>query len=270
MAGKFSVRGAVESLCIILALLYAGIGFVAYFFSDKIIFQPQPSSYRDTEQILKLNLPDSSRISALYLSNSSATYTVLFSHGNAEDLGDMLPFLEELRRLGFSVFAYDYPSYGTSTGIPTEYTAYLAGDAAYNYLLKELNTAPEHIIAFGRSIGGAVALDLASRKPVGGLIVESSFVTAFRVLTHLPLFPFDKFRNIDKIKQVKCPVLVVHGKDDEIIAFWHGQKLFEEAHEPKVSLWVDKAHHNDVAEVAGERYFRTLQGFSTIIKKAGG
>jgi len=78
-------------------------------------------------------------------------------------------------------------------------------------------------------------VDLASRRPLAGLIVESGFVTAFRVMTRLPLLPFDKFRNIDKIGQVRCPVLVMHGEADEIVPLWHGQRLFQAAPSPSAS-----------------------------------
>ena len=117
-----------------------------------------------------------------------------------------------MRALGFSVFAYDYHGYGTSGGKATEQNAYEDIDAAYNYLTQVLKVPPDRIIAHGRSLGGAVAIDLASRKPLGGLVVESSFVSAFRVVTGYRIFPFDKFRNADKIRQVRCPVLIIHGR----------------------------------------------------------
>jgi hypothetical protein len=117
------------------------------------------------------------------------------------------------------------------------------------------------IIALGRLLGGGVTVDLASRRPLGGLIIESTFVTAFRVLTKIPLFPSDKFRNISKIKNVNCPVLVIHGEDDEVIPFWHGEKLFQQANEPKLSLWVDGAGHNNflkLLEIVINKRYKTL------------
>ena len=96
--------------------------------------------------------------------------------------------------------------------------------------------------------------------------MESCFTSAFRVVVPIPILPFDKFRNLDKIKKVNCPVLVMHGKADEVVPFSHGQKLFAAAGEPKRYLWVDEAGHNDFIWVAGDRYSSTLREFAGLIK----
>jgi Esterase/lipase len=137
-------------------------------------------------------------LSAVHLPNPQAVYTALFSHGNAEDIRDVAPLLNEIHESGFAVFAYDYRGYGSGDGVPTEENAYKDIDAAYAYVTGTLGVAPARIIAYGRSVGGGPAVDLASRKPLAGLIVESTFVTAFRVRTHIPILPFDKFRNQDR------------------------------------------------------------------------
>jgi fermentation-respiration switch protein FrsA (DUF1100 family) len=237
-----------------------------HYLAEKIIFQPQPSSYKDTNQIIKMNSSGVS-ISAIHLHNPEAHYTILFSHGNAEDIGNALPTLEKVKSMGFSVFAYDYQGYGTSLGSPSEENAFKDVKAAYNYLVNNLGVSPDRIIAYGRSLGGAVAVDLAQRHPLGGLIVESSFVTAYRVVTKIPLFPFDKFKSISKIKQVRCPVLVIHGKRDEIIPFSDGEKLFLEANEPKLSYWVEEAAHNNLLRIAANGYEKALWDFVALIEK---
>lgn len=242
-------------------------------FSDRIIFQPPQTDYRDTSTTLKLKSRDGVQISAVYLPNPQATHTILFSHGNAEDLGTLAPALEDTRTMGFSVFAYDYHGYGTSGGKANEKNAYEDHEAAYDYLTKVLGVPADRIIAHGRSLGGAMAIDLASRKPLAGLIVESSFLSAFRVVTGYPIFPFDKFRNIDRIRQVRCPVLIIHGREDEVIPFWHGARLFELANAPKMNLWVDAAGHNNLEPVAGNQYaqimlaFRDSLGTPPVLKK---
>jgi abhydrolase domain-containing protein 17 len=253
---------------IVVFIIYFGISLFVHFISEKIIFQPQFSSYRDTEQIIKLSSANGVQISAIYLHNPEARYTILFSHGNAEDIGSALPTLKKLHGLGFSVFAYDYQGYGTSSGSPSEENAYKDVNAAYNYLIEELNVSANRIIAYGRSLGGAVAIDLAQKRPLAGLIIESSFTTAYRVVTQIPLFPFDKFKSISKIKQVHCPVLIIHGKRDEVIPFSHGEKLFLEANEPKASYWVEAAGHNNLIQVAEKDYEEALLNFFNFIKKS--
>ncbi|HEY9652779.1 MAG TPA: alpha/beta hydrolase [Coleofasciculaceae cyanobacterium] len=262
LIGDFTVKRLVRSILFI----YACVCLYVFFTADSKIFLPQPSSYQDTREIIKLTSPDNIQISALYLPNQASRYTILFSHGNAEDLGDIQPVLEQLHRIGFSVLAYDYRGYGTSQGTPSEHNAYRDIDAAYNYLTQNLGIPSQQIIAYGRSVGGGPTVDLAVRKPIAGLILESAFTSAFRVVVPFPILPFDKFRNIDKIKTVKCPVLVMHGKADDIVPFQHGQRLFAVAPEPKRYLWVDEASHNDLMWVTGDRYAATLKEFAELLQ----
>lgn len=259
--GEFSLKRLAFSAIFI----YAFLCFYAYFFSDRMIFLPQPSSYQDSREIIKLTTADGVKISAVHLPNPSATYTMLYSHGNAEDLGDSLPGLRELRDMGFAVFSYDYRGYGTSQGTPTESNVYRDIDAAYNYLTQQLGVPPNRIIVYGRSVGSGPAVDLASRKAVAGLILETPFLSTFRVVTQIPIVPFDKFNNISKIKKVLSPVLIMHGRRDEVVPFWHGEQLFAAANEPKRSFWVDTARHDDLASVAGESYAKTLREFAESI-----
>jgi fermentation-respiration switch protein FrsA (DUF1100 family) len=139
-------------------------------------------------------------------------------------------------------------------------------EAVYDYLVTQLKIAPNRIIAVGRSVGGAVALHLAYKRQVAGLIFGNSFVTAFRVVTHILLLSFDRFRNIDKIKQIRCPILVIHGKGDGIIPFWRRERLFRETNEPKLHLWVDGAGHNDLVSVAGRDYCDVMGRFKNIVR----
>ncbi|HMF92009.1 MAG TPA: alpha/beta hydrolase [Candidatus Angelobacter sp.] len=249
-------------------VLYLSLAIYALFFSDSAIFLPHSSSYRDTAGILKIRSANGNMISALYLRNPSAAFTLLVSHGNAEDLGDDREWLEDLRNAGFSVLAYDYQGYGTSQGKPAEKTAYEDEIAAYEYLTHELKTLPEHIIIFGRSVGSGPAVHLAARRPAAALILQSPFVSAFRVLTRIPLLPFDKFPNYKEIGRVHCPVLIVHGAKDSVIPIWHGRKLFDAANQPKQFVVVPDADHNDLNFVAGASYFQTLQAFQASLATA--
>jgi fermentation-respiration switch protein FrsA (DUF1100 family) len=246
--------------------LYLSFFVLLQVLADRIAFQPHPVEYRDSNQILKLTAKDGSTLSARFLSNSNARYTILYSHGNGEDLGDIESTISGLRDMGFSVFAYDYRGYGTSTGHASESNAYEDEELAYSYLINELHVLPERIIAYGHSIGGAMAVDLASRRPLAGLVMESTFVSGFRVLTHFSLFPFDRFRNLEKLKQTKCPVLIIHGRRDGIIPFWHGERLFTEANEPKQNLWISSAGHNDISDTGANEIRAALMRFCDGLK----
>jgi hypothetical protein len=248
-------------------LLYAVLCLLTYLLADRMIFLPPPSTYEDSARMLKFVSTGGIEISAVHLPNPTADYTILYSHGNAEDLGLIAPFLARLHEWGFAVFAYDYRGYGLSQGRPSERSAYQDAAAAYAYLTGTLGVSPSRIIAYGRSVGSGPSVDLATREPLAGLVVESGFLTAFRVLTRMPLLPFDKFRNIDKIRRVSCPVLVLHGIADEIVPLSHGRALYQAAAEPKRALWVEGAGHNDLTLVAGERQAAALREFAALIRE---
>jgi abhydrolase domain-containing protein 17 len=252
-------------MLLVIVALYLGFALFAYFLSDSMIFLPHASSYKDSPEILKITTADGKKVSALYLPNPAARYTLLVSHGNAEDLGDDRYWLEDLRRAGFSIFAYDYEGYGTSEGKPSERAVYEDEAAAYDYLAVILKTEPDQIIIFGRSVGTGPATYIASRRPSAGLILQSPFVSAFRVLTKIPMLPFDKFPNGKYIRHVHSPVLIMHSHGDSVIPFWHGQKMFDLANEPKRSFWVRNADHNDMDMV--KDYYPAIQAFAATLEK---
>jgi fermentation-respiration switch protein FrsA (DUF1100 family) len=243
--------------------LYIGLFLFAYFLSDSMIFLPHPSSYKDSADILKITTAGGKKISAVYLPNPAAKFTLLVSHGNAEDLGDDRYWLDNLRHAGFNVFAYDYEGYGTSEGRATEKSVYEDEAATYEFLAVDLKTPPDRIIIFGRSVGTGPATYIAARRPSAGLILQSPFVSAFRVLTRIPLLPFDKFPNYKNIRHVHSPVLIMHSHADSVIAFWHGQKMFDLANQPKHSFWAANADHNDMDSANG--YDEAIQTFAATL-----
>ncbi|MGC2696579.1 MAG: alpha/beta hydrolase [Candidatus Angelobacter sp.] len=250
---------------LLLSALYIGLLLLAIFFADSMIFLPHSPSYKDSPEVLKITTASGKKISAVYLPNPSAKFTLLVSHGNAEDLGDDRNWLANLRRAGFNVFAYDYEGYGTSEGKPTEKAVYEDVAAAYDFLAVDLKTAPDSIIIFGRSVGTGPATYIAARRPSAGLILQSPFVSAFRVLTRVPLLPFDKFPNYKYIRHVHCPVLIMHSHADSVIAFWHGQKMFDLANQPKRAFWPTNADHNEMELAKG--YDEAIQSFAATLGK---
>ena len=254
----------------LVVLAYVVATLMAAGFADRLIFVPPSSSYDERAQgLVRLESATGDEIAAFHRQIPGAAITVLFAHGNAEDLGDGFSHAERYAQLGVSVFLFDYPGYGLSTGKPSEEGSYAAADAAYRYLREQLDTDAAAIVAHGRSLGGAVLVDLASRVPVGGLVVESSFVSAYRVVTRAPLSPVDQFKSLAKLKDVTAPVLVIHGQRDDVIAPWHGRRLFEAVPgHRRSSLWVEDAGHNDLAEVAGGSYWDVLATFAATVEDA--
>jgi abhydrolase domain-containing protein 17 len=262
--GEWSVKRLMTSIFFI----YVALALFAYFFSERLIFRPPAASYQETDQILKLTTADRVQISATYLPHPQATYTVLYSHGNGSDLGDVLPTLQAIQAIGFSVFAYEYRGYGTSQGTPSEQGTYRDIDSAYAYLTETLRIPPDRILLYGWSVGGGPSVDLATRKPIGGLILEGTFTSTFVVMTQIPLFPFDRFNNLSKIPQVRCPILIIHGTDDRVIPFTHSQKLLAAANEPKRFLGVQGADHHNLIQVGGAEYAQALTDFARLVSQS--
>ncbi len=239
-----------------------GVGLiVVLFFADNIIFQPPPTTYSLEPPFFQLRKQNDNLVCVRYLRNPDARYTILYSHGNAEDIGELTEALEAFHAHGYAIITYDYSGYGMSSGKPSEKAAYSDIITIYNYLIEREQLRPDQIVVFGRSVGGGPSVELASTKPVGALVLESAFMSAFRVLTQIGIFPLDKFDNIRKIPSVASPVLIIHGRMDEIIPFSHGQALYDRITSPKMRLWVDSAHHNDVMWVAGKAYWNSLAKF---------
>jgi fermentation-respiration switch protein FrsA (DUF1100 family) len=257
----------VRAILLVVVLAYVALAAFGYFLSDRLIFQPPAPTYR-RDQLPNTMIPGANgdSIATLYLANPDAPLTILYAHGNAEDLGVVAPMLEELRRHGFAVLGFDYRGYGASTGGPTTTTGATHDmESVYRYAERTLGVHPSRLVLYGRSVGGGPASDLAARLPIGGLVLESTFTSAFVVMTRIPLLPFDRFPNLRHVRKVHAPVLVIHGTADEVIPVSHGRRLYDAANDPKQSLWVDGAHHNDLPLVAGPRYWTALATFARLI-----
>ncbi len=229
---------------------------------DRALFHPDFGSRRAPDGLRKIRAADGNEIAVLHLPNPDARHTLWFFHGNAETLGDLEPFLHELRRRGFAVFAFDYPGYGQSTGRPTEASVHAAARAAGDYLRDELRVPAERTLLYGRSLGGGPAVRQAAERRPAGLVLQATFTSAFRVVTQRRILPGDRFDNLAALPGIACPVLVMHGTADEVIPFSHGEKLLAAARAPARSLWVRGAGHNNLIEVAGDAYWDALRDFS--------
>jgi fermentation-respiration switch protein FrsA (DUF1100 family) len=193
--------------------------------------------------------------------------SLLFCHGNAGNVSHRLENVFHLLQTGFQVLLFDYRGYGHSTGQPSEEGLYRDAFSAWTHLVERADTASAPRIIFGRSLGGAVAIELATRVQADGLIVESTF-TSIRTLARLvlplpmPELPV-KYDSLSKIGQLKVPLLAIHGARDELIPFADGQALFDAAPEAKAWYPIPGAGHNDTYVTGGEAYFRRLAAFAS-------
>jgi len=195
-----------------------------------------------------------------------AMMTLLWFHGNAGNLSHRYDMLRALIKLPAQIFIIDYRGYGRSEGAPSEEGLYLDARAAWEYLTAELGIAPDRIIIFGKSLGGAAAIDLAGKVEAAGLIVQSSFTSAADMAARImPFIPRalikTKMDSINKIASVRYAKLFIHSPTDEVVPYELGRRLFEAAGEPKQFYEVKGAGHNNTWLAGGKDYFEALRAF---------
>ncbi|EFJ19908.1 hypothetical protein SELMODRAFT_153030, partial [Selaginella moellendorffii] len=211
-------------------------------------FPPNPPSYRvvkdevtgnlmlsdvprsDSVDVRILRTKRGQDIVSLYIKNQEARLTLLYSHGNAADLGQMYElFLELSRHLRVNLMGYDYTGYGASTGKPTEFNTYADIEAVYECLERDYGVKQEDLVLYGQSVGSGPTLDLAARLPrLRAVVLHSPILSGLRVMYPVKrTYWFDIYKNIDKIGQVNCPVLVIHGTSDDVVDCSHGKQLWD-------------------------------------------
>lgn len=249
------------------ALFYICLLIFTLLAANTLIFPSPPPSYKILPDQVALHTEDGLDLAGILISRPGAGQTILYSHGNGEDLGRCLPHLTYLAGLGFNVFAYDYRGYGQSQGKSGEKGVYKDIKAAWNYLVNDLHLPPSSILVYGRSLGSGPSTWLAAQEPCGGLILDCADTSTFKTVLPWLWFPNDKFPNLSRIGRVTCPVLVIHGTRDRTIPFSHGVKLYTAAPDPKIHLWVEGAGHNDLHRLAGESYGQAVLELADLAKK---
>lgn len=247
-----------------------------YFQQPAMTFYPYrqlvatPADWQLDYEEVTLTAADGIRLHGWYLpqpgQQQGAQRALLFLHGNGGNISHRGESLAIFQRLGLNVFIFDYRGYGQSGGTPSETGLHQDATAAWHYLTEQRAFAAEDIILFGRSLGGAVASRLAAEARPGALILESSFSSArelaqslFPVLSRIVVMRYD-FKTSVYLRQVHCPVLVVHSPDDDIIPFALGEKVFAAANRPKTFLSLQGDHNSGFLQ-SQPAYEQALAGF---------
>jgi fermentation-respiration switch protein FrsA (DUF1100 family) len=275
------------SLVLFVVLGYLGLLLLLRFNESRLIYFPG-SERRLTPPPVELQLPveratikteDGLSLGSWVIpaGPDSTGYWMLICHGNAGNLSEFgrPAHYAGLHALGLSLLAFDYRGYGESEGAPSESGLYQDADAAYQYLRHELRVPPERIIVFGHSLGSTVAVDLASRVPAAGLILEGALTSVIdRGAELYPYIPVrwigrSRFSSIDKISRVQVPKLFLHARADDVVPLAHGRRLFEAASMPKTFVALNGGH-GDAFEVDSATYFNSIRRFVEGLREGDG
>jgi len=267
-----------QNLVYVLLLVAVGYGALAlylFIMQPRLLYYPDmpgreleatPAAIGLAYADVALQTSDGVRLHAWFIPVANPRATLLFCHGNAGNISHRLDSLRLLHSLGLQVLIFDYRGYGLSEGGPSEKGSYRDVDAAWHYL-REVRGLPEAgIIIFGRSLGAAVAADLASRTRPAAVILESAFTSvpdmAAELYPWLPVRLLSRYRydNLGKVARIERPLLLVHSRQDEIIPIAHGERLFQHAREPKRFLEL-AGGHNDAFLTSRKAYTLGLKSF---------
>ena len=236
----------------IVLMLIVGLAIYIRVFENKMVFYPTRTVAGLPDipfESLTFAATDGTRLSGWYIPFAASSHVFLISHGNAGNIGDRAAMGDFVQReFRTNVLMYDYRGYGHSDGKPSEAGLYSDIDGAFAYL-RSRGFESQSIYLIGQSLGSAVAVDLASRQNVGGIILEAPFPSV-RTLARRITFslPFDlvmrsRFDSLSKITRIQAPIAVVHGREDPVIPYDLGLKLFEAIRGSKKFYSVDGAVH---------------------------
>ena len=275
MSNRRTSLSTVLSIVMMVSAGYAVVLLGLYAFQSRLVYFPNvpsrtigpgPDSIGLAYEPVEIITEDGTKLDAWYLPVREPRGTVLFFHGNAGNISHRLDSLKVFNELNLATLIFDYRGYGRSEGAVSERGIYLDAEAVWRHLTEERGIPAAEIVLFGRSLGAAVAASVASRHTAGALIIESGFVSvpdmAAKIYPWLPARWLARisFPTGDYLQTVTCPVLVVHSRDDEIIPFEQGLRLFEVTREPKQFLEL-RGGHNDGFLVSGLHYLDGLDAF---------
>ncbi|WP_201276339.1 alpha/beta hydrolase [Methylotetracoccus oryzae] len=240
-----------------LALIYGALLLAACGWQNRLVYFPQAGSSDDpTPSALKIDYDDvwvptadGERLHGWFLPVSQPRATAVLFHGNAGNLSHRLPWLPMFQQLRWSALLFDYRGYGTSTGKPSEDGTYADAAAVWRYLTETRHVAADQIVLIGESLGGAIAAHQATRAQPAALVLHSAFTSVPDLAAELyPFLPARLLARFDydtrrAVTNARCPVLVIHSRDDDIVPFSHGRRLFAAASEPKQFIELRGSHN---------------------------
>ncbi|MBM4296161.1 MAG: alpha/beta hydrolase [Deltaproteobacteria bacterium] len=211
---------------------------------------------------------DGVRLNGWFVPHPEARATLVWFHGNAGNISHRVENIKLLHdKVKINIFIFDYRGYGRSAGSVSEEGTYRDGEAALAFVQQRLGVGAKNLIIFGRSLGAAVAAEMATRFACRGVILETPF-TSIRAMAKavFPILPIGgllrtRFDVVEKVAKIKVPLLVLHGDRDDIVPYEQGKQVYAAANPPKDFYTINGATHNDTYRVGGDAYFARLSGF---------
>jgi len=262
------------TLAIAGAIGYAAMAALLYLFQEKLVYLPDagrnvgptPLAAGLAFDEVRIETGDGVKLHGWFVPRAEPKGAALVFHGNAGSLGMRVDWLRMFHDLGYASLIVSYRGYGMSEGAPSELGTYRDAEAAWSYLTNGRRFEPGSIVIVGESLGGAVAGWLASRVPARALVLQSTFTSLPDLAAGIyPVFPVRWLARIDygtrgRLAAVRCPVLIAHSREDEVVPFRHGQALFEAAKEPKRFVEM-RGGHNEAFIFAHPEWRASLASF---------
>ena len=247
---------------------------LVFLFQSRLVYYPHigreiaitPQAYGLDYETVEIVTEDGEKLGAWWVPAGEPRGAVLMFHGNAGNISHRLDYLLMFNRLRYSTLIVDYRGYGASTGSPSEEGTYRDAQAAWRHLTAKRLVAPADVVLVGESLGAGVASWLAARVLPRAVVLLSTFTSATdlgaEVYWFLPVRLMSRFRydNLANLKTIEVPVLIAHSRDDDIVPFAHGQRLFAAANEPKQFLEM-RGGHNEGFIFARKEWVQTLSEF---------
>lgn len=265
----------IKRILITLFVSYIILLVLVSLFQNKLVYFPStymidtPNSIGLKYESVEFLSSDSTKLFGWFIPRKGAKTTLLYLHGNGGNISNRLNSIDIFNSLDVDIFIFDYRGYGNSGGNAGEKNTYDDAMSAWKYLVKERGIKEENIVILGRSLGGAIAANLASKVKPKALILESTLTSVKDVSSDVyPFIPsfliHFEYETTKYLKDINSPLLVIHSEDDNIIPFKHGQKIFQEANKPKRFLKIRGSHNGgflesrDIYEKALEEFLREL------------
>jgi len=251
---KKKIKEYLLKIILIIPIAYFSLLFIIFIFQRNLLYEPKENNYFGEElkvkiEKVKIKTSDNFELLAWFHEKDLSNFkTLVFFHGNAGTLENRIHKINHFKDMNINFLIISWRGFSGNLGKPSEKGLYEDGESAINWL-KRKGLKDNDIVLYGESLGTGIAIHIAQNHKFAGVILESPFTSMVDAAKNVyPYFPIrfllkDKYESDKKIKNLKSPILIMHGKEDKIVPFWMGKKMYKLANEPKYSYFSEKDNH---------------------------